>query len=689
MSTLTFPGAEVQQPADGSPTPDRANGHAGPAQPDVQNHGADLTNGSIGAVSASTEGQPGAAPDAGPAPDPTIGANGQATAPVPPELAVPGTPPPSIPDWKLRLNKCSLRLLAKAEGTLQPDEAPDSGTGSGQTLPPDTGETMEASRRAAVASGQTSTGEIPGGLASVQAEHQKSTKPSYIKSFDPPPKEQAATGDVPARPDLTLGDPAKFPIASFPDRFRAIAQQLASVYQVPTCVPAMCMLAALSAAVGKSAVVVRAVRDLRTMLNLFVVIVAERGTCKSVVGGKAVAPIEAFSESLVLDHRTKVASKKTELAVLKKEALRMETKIGTFEGTARDDLIAKLTQRNQRIAELEENAGRKVTAIESDITGEALVRSLEDNHETIFSYSVEAGAVVSVTAGKYKDGKADLDPYLCGYSGDPLRATRVDRGSVVVHQPCLTLLWLMQGIVALDLLDNRDTMPRGFTARALFFDSGARREYDNRRDESFTLAGEWHQILGFQLIRRSLNSPEPKEIACSPEAREVFAKFDDEGVTLERNWCPDLRGELSRQRENAIKVAGLFALLEKQDVISEQMATCAVEVVRWVGLNYLSLVQIQRKDRLKKEFTRIMEILEECGGSVGLGPLAQHHGIKRERVEALIAVFPGDLEIRKVPRPEGQPGRPAELLVAPSIETKAGANKIEILEKLRGRGTAA
>lgn len=548
---------------------------------------------------------------------------------------------------------------------------------------------MEALNASLPVHEQTKTGSAPGDSSGARRSKDSSAKP-YIEQFAAPTIEAPESTDKATyRPDLSLGEPGRFPISAFPASIREIAEQLASVYQAPICVPAMCMLAALSAAVGKSAVVARGLRDLVTTLYLFVVIVAERGTCKSVIGRKATEPIERYSEKLVLEHREKVAAKKTELAMSKKLASKLESEAARITTSGPNDLLDKLTEKHQRIAELEDDADRRVTAIESDITGEALVRSLEDNNETIFSYSPEAGGVVSVAVGKYKDGTADIDPYLSGYTGEPIRATRVGRGSVVVQQPCLTLLWLMQGIVALDLMDNRAMISRGFTARTLFFDSGSRREFDNRKDESFTMAAAWERILNLQLCRRQLGHT-AREIVCSSEAREVFAKFQDEGINLERHYCPDLSGEFSRQRENAIKIGGLFALAENQDEVTEELATRAVTVVRWVGYNYLTLIQIQRKERLKKDFDRVAEVLQEAGGTIGLGALAQYHGIKREKIEALIAVYPGDFVIRKVPQPPGKPGRAAEFLTTPSapIPSEPSGDKIEKIEKLTG-GTAA
>jgi hypothetical protein len=598
-----------------------------------------------------------------------------------------------------------MRVLAKIRKHVPPTQgALKSLSESGQAYSPNSGQieinSVESSAEAAP-SQQLSVGTStdihpePNGISQKPANGM-----AHIEDLDRHEEtnenDQHLSADV---PDFSKGAPEKFPVTVFPTDIQKVVKELARVYQAPICVPAMSAVAALSAAVGKCTVVTGAVQDLVTRLNLFVVMIAERGTCKSIIGGKIVDPINKYSTELADDHSKTVARNMAELAVLRKEAAKLELQAskldlqaGKVSDKARDDVISRLAQKIQRITELEKAASRQATAIESDITGEAMVLSLEANHETLFSYSPEAGAVVSVTAGKYKDGRTDLDPYLSGYSGDPLRVTRIGRPPLVVLNPCLSALWMMQGIVAHDLISNRDTMPRGFTARVLLFDSGARRQFDSRENGSFSTVGIWNKILSLLLLNRKihLNKP-PKEIACAEEARQEFTDFFDEGVRLERDWCPDLQGEFSRQRENAIKIAGLFALVEGKNILDRELAKRAIEVVRWIGFNYLSLIQLERKERLKKDFDRVMAVLTDNRGVLGLGRLAQYHAITREKINALMAVYPGDFIIKKTPQPQGKPGRPAEVLVAPSAVRSAEArgNKIEKIEKLSGGSAAA
>ncbi len=473
--------------------------------------------------------------------------------------------------------------------------------------------------------------------------------------------------ELPAPSDLSAGAAENFPIQSFPLLLRAVAENMAAVYQTPISLPAMSALAVLSGAVGKSAVVCAGYKDKATRLNLYVIAVAERGSGKGVIGETLCAPINQESRELAKRHALVMAGKRGELGVLKKEVQRLEQQAAGADGHERANLVSTLENRHARLAELDAESAREVSLIIGDTTSEALGRALADNGETLFAFSSEAGAAVKVALGKYSD-QGDFDLLLSGYSGDSVRTLRIGRKSVQLENPCLALLWLIQPIVICQLVGDPEAFARGLTARPLIFDTAAVREKDDRRNLAFTEAENWQSFLSLILTRR-LAGDTPIEIRCSPEAREVFAKFDDETVDLGRGPFADLAGELSRWRENAIKVAGLFAVAENTTSISVDLAARAVSVVRWVGYNYLSLLQSGRRERLRERLDRALEILREHGGEVNLGVLDRKHGMKRPEVESLIAVFPAHLEIRRIPQ-QGA-GRPAELLKAVTKSSKS------------------
>lgn len=478
---------------------------------------------------------------------------------------------------------------------------------------------------------------------------------------------------APPKPDHDIeSEEAKggsFPIDCFPPMLRDTATNLAVVYQTPVSLPAMAALAVLSGAIGPSVTVRGGFKDKATRLNLYVIGMAERGTGKGATSEILAKPLAEKSRVLAEQHRKFASDRKAELGILKREINLLTQKIEKSSGVDRDSIIDTLKNRQREADELEIEASREVTLWVSDCTSQKLARALADNSETLLSYSSEAGGVLKVVLGRYNDGQGDFDFYLSAYSGDAIRVDRIGRPSLELQRPCLSLLWLVQGSVLTKLLSDEEAFSRGLTARPLIFDSGAIREHDDRQNNEFRFESQWRELVNSFLDQRLLGAA-PIELGCTSDAREAFACFNDEGVDLERGPFADLTGELSRWRENAIKVAGIFARAEGQNVISKEIALRAIRVVRWCGLNYLEILKVGRRERLAEKLESVTEIIKAQGGEISLGDLVRSHGIKRQQIDALSAVFPGRLTLEKIPRVSG-PGRPAEILKLGTISTKS------------------
>jgi len=459
---------------------------------------------------------------------------------------------------------------------------------------------------------------------------------------------------------------ALFPIGEFPEPLKTVASELADTYQMPVSLSAMSALAVISGAVGQSAVVTGARRDLTTKLNLYVIPIAGRGSGKGTLGQILTKPLITRSKQLADAYRGKMADFQSEVGLLEAEIKRLHRAASPATGVDREALLEELAGKTKRKDQLKAESNRNTTLWCGDTTSEALFRNLADNGETLFSYSAEAGGPVKVALGKYTaDGKGDYDLLLSAYSGDSCRRDRVGSGSRELAEPRLALLWMVQDCVVQEILADREAVERGLTARPLIFDSGANREKDNRQNRSFTLENIWNGCVGSILDARLAANPQsPRVISCDAEAVEIFAKFDDETVDLERGPYSDLPGELSRWRENAIKVAGLFALVEDSHRITPVHATRAVAVVRWCGRSYLSLLDRGRKERLRGDVERILEIIADSpGGEVPVGEVSRRHGISRTRLDMLEKEFPSLMEIH--PYPAERPGRPRQVIRRP------------------------
>lgn len=459
--------------------------------------------------------------------------------------------------------------------------------------------------------------------------------------------------------DLTLGRPEKFPVDALPLALWTVTTSMAKTYQVPFCLPAMSGLAALSGAVGKSIVVVGGHKDKITHLNLYVVAASERGTGKGNVAERLTKSIVIANDLLREKHDATTAIARSRLGVLKKEIGKLESTCATKTGIEREQAENELEVKNRQLidAERESVNGERSTLLVQNSTSEGLAAALAASGETLFSYSAEAGATLRVCLGKYTDGKGDFDLLLSAYSVEFARLDRAGRPPINLKAPCQSLLWLAQGCVIRELCASPEAIERGLTARCLIFESGAEREFDDRLSLSADTAA-WDELLSDILCRRLKGRL--GTIQADAEAREVFSKFHDESVTLGRTHFQDLDGELSRWKENAIKVAGLFAVIEGADRISPDMAARGCDVVRWCAYSYLSILNAGRSQAKAKDMARLLEIVAQHGGAVSLGELDKSHGLVRKQVEATLAACPGRLELVKLP-PNG-PGRPREIL---------------------------
>lgn len=103
----------------------------------------------------------------------------------------------------------------------------------------------------------------------------------------------------------------------------------------------------------------------------------------------------------------------------------------------------------------------------SDATPEQLAVLLERNGERM-AYISDEGGVVEIMAGRYSAGLANLDVFLQGHSGSPMRVDRGCRDPVLLNAPTLTVVLSPQPDVLRDLFSRRVFRGRGLLARFLF-----------------------------------------------------------------------------------------------------------------------------------------------------------------------------------------------------------------------------
>ena len=99
--------------------------------------------------------------------------------------------------------------------------------------------------------------------------------------------------------------------------------------------------------------------------------------------------------------------------------------------------------------------------------------------------SEEAGALFGSLRGRYsKDATADLDVYLKGYDGGPIRVDRITRPGATIDDPAITILVTPQPAILDRLAESPDLLGRGVLGRMCFVlpeSLVGSRLYDNRK----------------------------------------------------------------------------------------------------------------------------------------------------------------------------------------------------------------
>lgn len=101
-----------------------------------------------------------------------------------------------------------------------------------------------------------------------------------------------------------------------------------------------------------------------------------------------------------------------------------------------------------------------------DCTPEALARLLSENGGRLTVLSAEGG-IFDTLAGRYSN-KPNIDAWLKGHCGDPIRVDRIGRDPEYIPHPTLTAILALQPSILADVMANTVMTSRGLVARFLF-----------------------------------------------------------------------------------------------------------------------------------------------------------------------------------------------------------------------------
>jgi hypothetical protein len=354
-----------------------------------------------------------------------------------------------------------------------------------------------------------------------------------------------------------------FPSNVFPGIVNDFVEAQAVALQVPVGLVASLAIGVCAAAAAGHCTV-RISKEWAEPLNVFVAVALPSGERKSPTFRVMTEPIEEREKSLLEAYRPEFETQKAEHDILETQLQAAKTAAAKAKGLNRNGEEMK-----EVITLSEKLANHKIEKpprfIADDATSESVASLLAENKGRMAIMSTEGG-LFETLAGRYSSGVPNIDVYLKGYSGDPLRVDRKSRPAECVSNPALTLCLTVQPGVICDLFAKPTFRGRGLLARFLYSLPKSKVGYRSTNPAFVpdNLRQEWHNKIMAILKLTEPPAGEEHALRLSPEADAIFQKFRDEA---EKRLRPE--GDLSGIADwgnkfpgNVARLAGILHLLE-------------------------------------------------------------------------------------------------------------------------------
>lgn len=424
------------------------------------------------------------------------------------------------------------------------------------------------------------------------------------------------------------------PIRAFPKVIRDVAKTYSTARNLPMELLCFCACGILSGAMGRVFKARNAVSGGYTQTaNVYILGVGESSTGKS-------ASIRALFSNLERRVLREISQYEKELEIFKKSKTKLaQDKLNGKEGFGFDDETADAPKLSKNPDFIVKNA-----------TSEAMIKAMEESGGEIFSVCEEARDSIYIVAGNYRKQGDDTETLNSGWCGEPIKHSRIVNGVFNVPNPCISLLWMVQN----DIIDNivaknkGSFIGSGFLGRFLYC-KGAPKTVPNSKeiiplDES--AIAKWEKLLNDTYDIRKCG--ETVWIDADQEAFEYFWDFDAFNTRLMNGKLRTQASLLGKARENAIRLAVIFAQAEGATQITADIAKRACRVVSYsicvsVVLFSSGMLPEIEKDRAKMESM----IRQNDGFYKKISFFDQYSSLRSERVEFIVHTFPELYEILK------------------------------------------
>lgn len=260
----------------------------------------------------------------------------------------------------------------------------------------------------------------------------------------------AKTPDIPVHEVLTgwLGD---------------YAHHVAKSTQTPGVMSVLCALGVLATVLQRRfEVAPKGGKSFRETLSLWCVSVSPPGTRKTAVLGAFLGPLVRWEKLLADRMRRDIAKNLTLRNTIQKRIEALTLRCGKADPTELEELRREIEQLQDDLPD-ELRAPRLFTA---DVTPERLQVMLMEHGESMAVHSDEPG-IFGIMGGRYSGGSANLDVFLQGHAGSPMRVDRAGR-KAYADRPALSFNLMIQPAIMADVAKGNGFRGSGLLARFLY-----------------------------------------------------------------------------------------------------------------------------------------------------------------------------------------------------------------------------
>lgn len=248
----------------------------------------------------------------------------------------------------------------------------------------------------------------------------------------------------------------------FPKPTQDFVTALSASTETPPELAALMVLAAIStAAHGKYKVQVK--DDYCEPVNIWTCVALPPGSRKTAVQQAATAPLTAWEKRQREDAEPEIKKAESQHATLTARIGHLRKEAAKAEGDLLDDLIEEISELEAELPKIP--VMPQIWA--QDVTPENLGTIMAANNERMSILSDESG-IFEIMAGRYSNGVPNLDLFLQGHAGSPVKVNRGSRPTIAMESPSLTLGLSPQPEVLRGLSSTPSFRGRGLLGRFLY-----------------------------------------------------------------------------------------------------------------------------------------------------------------------------------------------------------------------------